>query len=218
MVTPTLSPGSPDGPREPAYAVLTAVVLLTVPLVGCTGDGDSAGGAPSGDVFAAQEGLDAADAEAEAWAEDPEIVSVVTFEAGPEGDPDQKPPTAIEWTLDDPPGDGLAHAWQYTYIDADEERLNVYVNAEGETQTKDIVRSLASDPIGEWDLSSEEAAEIAQENDEFSSILQAEDAEVITDLGTGVSEPEWWFNAKSETQDEEVTVAVNAVTGESRSS
>lgn len=207
--------------RCKTLAILAAVLLATVALAGCATDGGDGDGPPAdGEPFAAQAGLSAAEAEAEDWSEDAELVGIITIES-PDDEPPEDWPANLTFTPDPNVGDGLSGMWFYAFDDGSGNTTGVVVDADGETQREENTQEQQFDqPIGEWETESSEAAEVAKEDENYTSILEYEDAEVFIGLtssqgeGGGPEGPMWFFYVESQEQEEEAFVMVDAETGE----
>ncbi|PSG97797.1 hypothetical protein BRD56_03645 [Thermoplasmatales archaeon SW_10_69_26] len=207
----TIAP-DPDRPGNMRY-LMVALILLAAPLAGCADDGGTNSPQADGEGMLAEDGKAAADGEAQAWAEDARLVEIVTMELGPEAEQPDQGDVEMNLTPDDTPGDGVAAYWKYTYRNSDDEAMNVYVTAQGDTETSTEVETDSEREIGDWNVSSEEAAEKASEDENFTSLLEAEDATVLHGL-LGGEEPAWLLSVESPSQDERRQLVVNAETGE----
>lgn len=205
-------------------ALVVAAVLLAVPLAGCAGpgagNGDGGGGpdAAAGDPFKARAQLSTAEEIAEGWSSDATLIGISTIES------DQKPDNwtqdGFEFTPDRTIGDGLSPQWVYFFQNGDGEKLGVGVNADGETyENTDARPQSPGGTLETWSVDSAAAVDAAKSNETFSSVLEAEDAEVLYFLAGPAQQgqaPNWLLKASSDARGEEQTVFVNAQTGETR--
>lgn len=213
MTTSEASNGPGDSGSGYAHGLLVAVMLLTVPLVGCADDGGGGGVGVTGDSMTAREGLDAADARAEQWADDPTLVGAFTAE-WKQSPPEDVPQDEIDWKADGDITDGLSHVWGYAYKDGSGNSMAVLVNTDGNVALNDTEGSDFQEAVEDWEISSSEAVDTARENQTFETILGADDAEILILLLQGQEGPAWWITAKSESMDQEQPVIVNAISGE----
>lgn len=204
-----------DGSPRKARAALAVLLLLTVPLAGCTDDGSPSGEAPAqGEAFTAREGLETANASADAWSNGATVAGVTMIEEG--GMPDEWPEDAFDYTPDDAIGDGQIPQWAYFYVDG-EDHLAVYVNEDGDTfQDEDPPGEMPGQPLGDWPIDSDAAADAAREDDNVTRILEADDAQVLYALQESDRGPAWFLRVSSEAMDEEQTMLVDAETGEAQ--
>jgi len=203
-----------DRPGNLRY-LMVALILLAAPLAGCADDGGTNSLQADGDGMLAEDGKAAADSEADDWAEDARLVEIATIELGPEAEQPDQGDLEMNLTTDDTPGDGVAAYWKYTYRDGDDAAMNVFVNAQGDTETSTDVQTDSDQEVSDWNISSEEAAEKASEDENFTSLLEAEDATVLYGL-LGGDEQAWLLSVESPSQDEQRQLIVNAETGEMR--
>lgn len=197
-----------------ARALLAVLLLLTVPLVGCADDGSDGEPPAEGQVFTAREGLETANASAEEWSSEATLAGVTMIEHP--GTPDEWPGDGFAYTPDEAVGDGRIAQWAYFYIDG-EDHLAVYVNEAGETfQDEEPPGQMPDEPLGDWPVDSDEAADAAREDDNVSEILEADDAEVLYALQESQRGPAWLVRASSETMEEERTMVVDAASGEAQ--
>lgn len=200
-------------------ALLAGLLVLAVPLVGCAedgGDGDAATG--GGDGMTATDGLEDARDEAEDWNAEAQFIGAGTLETD-EQDPDDWASEAPEFQADETIGDGLAHQWSYTFKDAEDNRINVYVTDEGETYQEEAQQEDAfmDAAIDDWTIQSTDAVDAAREEvGDFDAVLDADDTEIGYILVSGENEGDtgWLLDAQSESNDEQVTVTVDGETGE----
>ncbi len=192
--------------------VLVGVLLLTIAFAGCMGE-DPAPGDGDGEEMTADDGLEVAEQEAMDWSSDATLFSISSIET--HGDPPEEWPTdAFEFQQDDTLGDGYAPIWAYTYQDDEQNEVTIFVNTEGETYQGSGDSGFSQNPLESWELDSPEAVEIAKEDGNFSSILEADDAEIGYFLGGEEDGAGWLLNAQSDSMGEEATVLVDADTGE----
>lgn len=196
-------------------SLLVGVLLLAVPLVGCAEGGNQP--AANGDAMTAEDGLADAEAVATDWDESAEFIGAGTLETTRE-EPEDWASEAPEFQPDEEIGDGLAPQWSYAFKNGDDERINVYVTAGGETYQEDSPQEdfLMSAPVDDWSVSSQEAVESARDEvDDFDAVLEHDDAEVGYVLAAGEGgDAGWIVDAQSQANDEQVTVSVDAETGE----
>lgn len=196
------------------FALLAGLVLLTVPLVGCA---DGGGPSPSGEAMTARDGLGDAEAAAQDWSEDAVFIGAATLETTNET-PEDWAPDAPEFQADDEIGDGMAPQWSYSFKSSDDERVNIFVTAGGETyqHTPQQEDFFMGSEIEDWEISSPDAVDAAKEEiEDFEQTADADDAEVGVFLGAGDSgQVGWILDAQSDEMDQQVTVSVDANTGD----
>lgn len=208
--------GDGSGGGSASVRLLVGLLLLAVPLVGCADDGSGPSGA-DGEAMTAADGLEDARSVAEDWSQDAEFIGAGTLETD-NGTPEQWPSEAPEFRPDENIGDGLTHQWVYTFKNDADERLTVHVTSEGETyqeptQQEDV---FMNSTIEDWNVSSSEAMDAAKEAEQdFKDTADAEDAEVALILGAGDrGNVGWLLDVKRASTDEQVTVIVDATTGD----
>lgn len=214
--TSTTREGSGGGGGRLHPVLLVSLLLVTVPLVGCAQDGGGGGAVGGGDGMTEADGLEAAEPIAEEWSAEAVLIGAATIETTGEG-PEQWPSQAPEFRSDDAVGDGLAPQWGYTFKDG-EERIVVYVREDGETyQGPEPQEDAFMDAeLENWELDSTDAVETAREEDgNFSATIEADDAEVGYFLVGGEDGNETWvLDVQSATEEEQVTLVVDAHSGE----
>lgn len=200
-------------------ALVIGLTLLAVPLVGCAEDGGQTDG-PGGDgeALTAEAALPDARPVAEEWSEDAVLIGAGILETTEEA-PSEWPSEAPDYQPDENVGDGLVPQWAFTFKDG-EDRIVVYVSADGEThQGPDPQEDAFMEAeIADWEYDSAEAIEAAkEENDNFTAVLEADDVRVGYILVGGEEGDEGWIlDAQSESQGEQVTLTVDANSGEVR--
>lgn len=198
------------------WPALLAVLLIAPALAGCLGNAQAT----------AMEHRDTAEAHAAEETNNPRIVKIVGAEgtfsgmAGMDG----------AWTdadywdraRDDPnPGDGHAEIWVYQFVGEDDPDTlyTVVLDRDGEVVAESQDARDGEDPIGEWNVDSDEAMETAKEaNDGLREGLSADNhgvALILEDDGSHAN-PTWRIAGGGGGADGAGggTVLVDAVTGE----
>jgi hypothetical protein len=144
-------------------ALAIAAILVTTPLAGCLGSAQAA--------TAQQEESQARD-EAQTWADDAELASVVGIEgAFVAGFTAFGAGSADHWDRaneDDDIGDGRCKVWKYTFVSESkpDEAYFVVVDHEGEIVDSGTEDRDDQGPIGEWSFDSDEALDTAKDANE----------------------------------------------------
>lgn len=99
------------------------------------------------------------------------------------------------------------------------ERINVSVTSQGQThhETSNESNLCMNAGVGDGEIGSARAVELAgNESRDVASVLEADDAEVGYVVAGHGGQQAWIRDAKSNARDQQVTVAVDAKTGEGR--
>ncbi len=180
-----------DGSKSIRTAVIVSLLLAAPVLAGCIGSASAA---------TAKGELSTAEQEAQGWASDAELASIVGVEGpfvgdwdGPYDDwaaPSGEHRGAAYWSAtesDDQVGDGRCAVWLYVFI-ADSkpgEQFGVAVDEDGEvlaTETDEREEDLV--PVGEWRIDSDEAMERAMDrSDRLQEARESDDHSLVMALG-----------------------------------
>ncbi|MEA3166864.1 MAG: hypothetical protein QOJ26_1738 [Thermoplasmata archaeon] len=132
---------------------------------------------------------------------------------------------AVAGAEDDDVGDGRAPVWSFTYTsESNGGMFEVTVTTEGTLQAQQSEENgfgllLAGRTLHDWAIDSDEGAKVARNDEEYAAAVADPDALVFTMLVQGDEAPIWVYGAESggpnsDSDEDDVIVAVNAATGE----
>ncbi|HEX2022375.1 MAG TPA: hypothetical protein VHH36_06650 [Candidatus Thermoplasmatota archaeon] len=176
-----------------------ALILAAGAFAGCI---ESLSLLSSSDEVAASEVRDLADQAATAWAPDAQLVSVFATEMSEDAFGMGEEAKAANVTLPADPdiGNGRAVLWFFGYVGENGTAVRVFqVNADGEVGPMampgmidaDMMSSADPEPLGVWEVDSDEAAEIAHANETFESVASMENVTMVEGLGSEDGHTVW---------------------------
>lgn len=131
----------------------------------------------------------------------------------------------IAATSDDAPGDGRAAVWVFLYLNGAADATlsvavaqgDVFFQSEGEEALAAFALDGGIEPVGEWLIDSDDAAEAGKlANPDYALLCDAKDVLMTSNLVRGEEGPVWLIGAQRQTPGEaprEAYLAVDAATG-----